>query len=92
MTELIPQESDPVFSDACAERLYRLLDIKSCDVGFYFNTEMLMLSVISALADVDTDDDCKQAILYLKSGEALWAKIEPVLDQVKAIVQECESE
>lgn len=71
--------------DQTAQRLYDLLQVKSADVGFFFNTEMLMLTILGDLANSETDEDFKQAVLYRKGGDLIWSKIEPHLDAVKQL-------
>lgn len=87
---MIPQEDEPVFDDESAKSLYDILHIKSEDVGFHWNTNMLMLTLLTEIAECETMDDVKTHLFasHEPYGELLWNRIEPRMSEIRGLIEE----
>lgn len=83
------QEIDgEMFSEESAAKLYQLLRIKSTDVGFAWDTQMLMLNLLRYLSTIQSDEELRGTVLGMRNGDLIWAKLEPVLVQAKTLAAE----
>lgn len=76
-----------MFSEQTTQQLYDILQVKSSDVGFLFNTEMLMLDIISAFEQAEDAGAFEQAIRYHKGGNLLWERISAHYNQVNVLLK-----
>ena len=89
MDGVFSQEIDgEMFSEESAAKLYQLLRIKSTDVGFAWDTQMLMLNLLRYLSTIQSDVELRGTVLGMRNGDLIWAKLEPVLVQAKTLAAE----
>lgn len=89
MDGVFSQEIDgEMFSEESAAKLYQLLRIKSTDVGFAWDTQMLMLNLLRYLSTIQSDEELRGTVLGMRNGDLIWAKLEPVLVQAKTLAAE----
>lgn len=67
---------EPVFDNATCEELYKLLGVRSADVQFHWNTDMLMSQILSDFGHAKTDADARQSLSCRNYGKALLARID----------------
>ena len=63
-----------------------MLKVKSVDVSFHWNTDMLMGMILREVSIAENDDELRQGILYKSYGKIVWAKMEPHLNEIKALL------
>lgn len=69
-----------------SRRLYKILQVRSVDVDFYWDTEMLMGMILREVALAESDEELRQGILYKHYGQVVWAKMESHLDEIKSLL------
>ena len=73
---------EETISDPQSAAMYNLLKITSGDIGFSWNTEMLMDRIISVIQeDKDDPEALKGGILSIRNGEKIWKKLEGKLEE-----------
>lgn len=77
---------EPSFTDINNKKLYDILQVKSVDVGFHWDTDMLMGMILREVSMAETDEELQQAILYKSYGKAVWCKMKNNLDVIKSLV------
>lgn len=84
---MIPHEECPVFKDLQAKQLYDLIQVKSEDVMFHWNTEMLMLNILCDMERSEGDlSEFEHTIRYYQNGGFLWERVKPHVDVIKRLV------
>lgn len=85
---LCPQEDDPKFESPETRKAYELIQMKSMDVGFTWNTEMLMSRILDAIFESETDKDIRSSLMYqfksLKLVQAVFSHLAELKELAKA--------
>lgn len=84
---ILPQaESDgEMFGDPDAEKLFQIIGIRSKDVGFTWNTEMLMLNILRIFASAEDDESLEGSIKALRNGNKIWSAVKDHVTEIRAI-------
>lgn len=69
-----------------------MIGVKSEDVGFHWDTNMFMLTIIIDFAKAESDEDIERSMRYYRNGDMLWDRVQPHLEDIKKLVCDIESE
>ena len=77
----------PVFKRQDTEAMYKLLSIRSSDIGFSWPPEMLMARIISYISQSSNDAELQGNIRAINNGDKIWKVLEPKLSEAKKIIR-----
>lgn len=74
-SSLVVHEPVVEFTDDVHKKLYDLLKVKSEDIGYSWNTDMLMSRILSLASEVETVDDLVASIRTIRDNDVLWKPV-----------------
>lgn len=92
--EILKKKDEPEkieFTDAANEELFRMIKVKSSDIGFSLSTDMLMSRILRIASESEDIGDLRRGIALIRSGTDVLSKAcEPYLAQIRKMGEEVE--
>ena len=82
VSSLVPQEGEPEFTDDDNRALYRLLKVKSADIGYTWDTDMLMSQILRQAAKCEQADELVESVRTIRDTSILIDAVKPHANEI----------